>query len=235
MRRLALARRGVQVRRQAARRRRPGQQLAVVGAADGDRAAGQVGQHRRAGQRGLGARRHRHPHVLADLDVQHEARQVGGGEQQVRAERHVRCRRRGWSPRTVVAGGELAALVELAVGGQVRLRHHTEHRTAVDHHRGVVDPVAVAQRRADDQHRQQVGGRGHQVVQRPSTASSRRVLQQDVVDRVAGQRQLREHRQRDTVVVAVAPASAAPIRRWPRGRPIVVCRVQAATRTKPCR
>ena len=87
--RLALARGGVHVGGQAARRRRAGQQLAVVGAADGDRAAGQVGQHRRAGQRGLGARRHRHPHVLADLDVQHEARQVGGGEQQVRTERHV--------------------------------------------------------------------------------------------------------------------------------------------------
>ena len=41
---------------------------------DGDRAAGEVGQHGRAGQRGLGARRDRHPHVLADLDVQHAAR-----------------------------------------------------------------------------------------------------------------------------------------------------------------
>ena len=67
---------GVDVGGEAARRRRAGQQAAVLGAADRDRAAGQVGQHRRAGQRGLRARRHRHQHVLADLDVQHEARHV---------------------------------------------------------------------------------------------------------------------------------------------------------------
>ena len=72
--RLALARGGIHVGGQAARRRRAGQQFAVLGAAHGDRAAGQVGQHRRAGQCGLGAGRDRHPHVLADLDVQHEAR-----------------------------------------------------------------------------------------------------------------------------------------------------------------
>ena len=53
-----------------------------------------LAQHRRAGQRGLGARRHRHPHVLADLDVQREAGHVGGAEEQVGAERHLRRRRR---------------------------------------------------------------------------------------------------------------------------------------------
>ena len=80
---------GEDVRRVAARARAADQQPAVLGAGDGDRAAGQVGQHGRAGQRGLGARRDRHPHVLADLDVQLEAGHVGGGEDQVGAERHL--------------------------------------------------------------------------------------------------------------------------------------------------
>ena len=71
--RLPLARSGIHVGRQAARRCRAGQQAAVVGAADRDRAAGQVREHRRAGERGLRARRYRHAHVLADLDMQNEA------------------------------------------------------------------------------------------------------------------------------------------------------------------
>ena len=126
----AFARRGVDVRSQAARRRRAGQQAAVLGPADRDRAAGQVRDHRRARERGLGARRYRHEHVLADLDVKDEAGQIGCGEQQVGTERHLRD---GASPAHpddaahVVARGHLTALVELAVGRQIRLRRHAEH------------------------------------------------------------------------------------------------------------
>ena len=49
------------------------EQAAVIRLADGDVAGGEVGEHRRAGERGERARRQRHPEVLADLEVQHEA------------------------------------------------------------------------------------------------------------------------------------------------------------------
>ena len=64
--------------------------------------------------------------------------------------------RRMTSPRWSSPGGEPARLVELAVGRQVRLRGDPEDLAAVDHHGAVVDPVPVAQRRADDEHRAQV-------------------------------------------------------------------------------
>ena len=84
------------VRRVAARARAADQQPAVLGAGHRDRAAGEVGQHRRAGEGRLRARRHRHPHVLADLDVQLEVGLVGGGEDQVGAERHLGPARPRW-------------------------------------------------------------------------------------------------------------------------------------------
>ena len=208
---LARAGRGVEVGGQAARGRRAAQQVPVLGAADGDRAAGQVGQHRRPGQRRLRARRDRHPHVLADLHVQHEAGQVGRGEQQVGAERDldaaIGCpRARRPDPdgsADVVAGCGLAALVELPVGGQVRLRGDAEDPSAVHDHRGVVDPVPVAQRGAHHEHRQQLGRRRDQLEQGPLDALQQGVLHEQVLDRVAGQRQLREHRQPDAVGVAL--------------------------------
>ena len=148
------------------RRRRPGSatdaerhsSLRSSARPDRDRAARQVDQHRGAGQRGLGARRDRDPHVLADLRVQHQPRHVLGREQQVDAERHGLRRPTRIAPAALVlAGGDLPPLVELAVVRQVGLRHDAEDPAAVDDHRAVVDPVPVAQRRADDQHRQQVG------------------------------------------------------------------------------
>ena len=188
---------------QAARRRRAGQQLAVVGAADRDGAAGEVGEHRRSGQRGLGAGRDRHPHVLADLNVQHEVRQVARGEQQVGAERHVRARDADGAA-FIVARSQLPAFVELAVRRQVRLRHHAQHCATVDHHRGVVDPVAVPQRGSDDEHRQELPRGRDDVGQRHADGVEQGVLHEDVLDGVARQRQLREHHQGHAVVMAVA-------------------------------
>ena len=164
--RLALAGGGEDVRRDAARARRAHQQAAVLGAGDGDRAARQVEQHRRAGQRGLGARRHRHPHVLADLGVQPQAGHVGGLEDQVGPERHLRAEQPDRAAAAVVARREPAALVELAVGREVRLRRHAEHPAAVDDDGAVEHPGAVHERRADHDHRQQVGRADHDLADR---------------------------------------------------------------------
>ena len=145
---------------------------AVLGPADRDRAAGQVGQHRRAGQRRLRRRRHRHPHVLADLDVQHEPGHVVGREQQVGPDRHLDARHPDRA-RRVVARRDLAALVELPVGRQVRLRREPEQPPPVHDGGDVHDPVPVADRQPDDQHRQQLGrsldhGRRARVRPRPA-------------------------------------------------------------------
>ena len=158
-RRLPRPGRGVQVRGEAARRRRPAQQPSILGPTDGDRATGQVGQHRRAGQRRLGARRDRHPHVLADLDVHDETGDVVGAEQQVGPERDRFAAETIDRDDLPLAGPvrELAPLVELAVGRQVGLGHHAEQAAPVDDDGRVVHAVAKAQGGAHDEHRAELG------------------------------------------------------------------------------
>ena len=115
----------------------------------------------------------------------------------------------------VVSGGDLAALVELAVGGQVRLGRHTEHRAAVDDHRGVVDALPVAQRGTDDQDRQQIGRGRDDLENGVFDVVEQEVLQHDVLDRVPGQRQLREDRHARRRRRGTRGPAAAPTRRWP--------------------
>ena len=202
-RRLTLPGRGVDIGGQAAQRSGPGQQASIFGAADRDRAAGQIDQHRRARQRRFRAGRNRHEHVLTDFDVQHEVRQIGCGEQQVWTERRLHAGNPN-SAALVVTGRHLAALVELPVGGQVRLGRHPKHNAAMNDHGSVVDPVPVTQRGADHQHRQQLGGSRDDITQGVLDGVEQHVLQQDVLDGVPGQRQLREDGQGGTVVVALA-------------------------------
>ncbi len=117
----------------------------------------------------------------------------------------------------VVPGGVPAALVELPVRRQVGLRRHAEHLAALDHHRAVVDPVAVGERRPDDQQR-----RGGRRWPRPrssmasSTWSSSGVLEDQVVDGVAAQAQLGKDRHRDARRRGTPCLVAAPARRWRR-------------------
>jgi len=61
--------------------------------------------------------------------------------------------------------------------------------------------MPIPQRRPNHEHGQQVRRRHHDVEQRILDRIQQRVLQEDVLDRVARQRQFREHRQRDVVVV----------------------------------
>ena len=158
-RRLPLTAGGIGVRRGAARARRPDELVAVLGTGDGDRASREVRQHRRTSQRGIGTGWDRHPHVLADLDEEREPGHVRRAEDQVPAERHALAAHGDGLAALVLPRGEPAGLVELPVGRQERLGRHPEDRAAVDHHGTVVDPVALAQRRSDDEHRTQVRAR----------------------------------------------------------------------------
>ena len=232
--RLALAGRRVDVRRQAARRRRPGQQARDLRPPDGDRAARQVRQHRRPGQRRLGARRHRHPHVLADLDVQDEPGHVLGGEEQVRPERHLGA---GQADRAaqVVARRDLAALVELPVGRQVRLRRDAEQPPAVHDRGDVVDPVAAA----DRQRRPRAPAAGPPSPRRPRPAPPRprragcpaggcpRSSSRSAS--APGRRRARRPRRRTRAPSRSTAAALAA------GSAMTVRSVAAATRRKPCR
>jgi hypothetical protein len=104
--------------------------------------------------------------------VHHQTGHVVGGEQQVGPERHVVPAEAQGGAAQVVAGRQLAALVELAVRGQVALRCHAQHPAPVHDDGAVVHPVAVAQRCAHHHHGQQVDRGLDQRVERVSTASS---------------------------------------------------------------
>ena len=70
--------------------------------------------------------------------------------------------------------------------------------------RDVVDPVAAAHRQADDEHRQQVRRRRDDLGERDLRRVEEGVLQQDVLDRVAGERQLGKDDEPDAFVGALA-------------------------------
>ena len=211
-RRLPLAGGRVEVRRGAARAGAAYQLAAVLGAGDGDRAAGQVEQHVRTGERGLRARWDRHPHVLADLHVDLEVGQVAGREDQVGPERHRLAREVDEAAAAVVARGEPPALVELPVRRQVGLRRDPQHPPAMDHDRAVEHPGAVLERRPDHDHRQQVGAGGDDLLDPGHHRLEQGVLEEQVVDGVAGQRELGEHRHRDAFVVAQPRLLDHPLR-----------------------
>ena len=101
----------------------------------------------------------------------------------------------------VTAGGVPAALVELPVVRKVRLRDDAEDLAAVDDHRTVVEPVALGQRRADNEHRHEFDGCGDQCLDRVLDGIEQDVLQHEVVDGVTGEAELREHREADVVLM----------------------------------
>ena len=95
-------------------------------------------------------------------------------------------------------------LVELPIIGQMDLRHHAQQPAAMDGERTIIECAQVAQRRADQQQRQQVGRGGDDRVDRRLHRVQQRGLLQQIADRVAGQAEFGEHRQRHRLAVAVA-------------------------------
>jgi hypothetical protein len=127
--------------------------------------------------------------------VEDEAGEVLGAEEQVGPERRheLGTTARAERPPLVVPGRHLPTLVELPVGREVRLRHHAQHVAAVDDERGVVDPVAVPQWRAGDEHGDEAAGTVDHRPHRNLDGVEQGVLQDDVLDRVARPRELGEH------------------------------------------
>ena len=132
--------------------RRGGGECSPVGCLrDGDGGGRQVQQHGRSGQGGEVAGWHRNPHVFADLDVDPEAGNVGGGEDQVVSHRNQRPPvgdvHRG--RQVVRSRGEVTLLVELPVIGEIGLGDDSSYFAALDHHGAVVQPVAQRHGGAD--------------------------------------------------------------------------------------
>ena len=202
-RRLALAGGRVDVAAQPAGAGLGAQLVPLRRLADGDRAAGQVGDHGRPGQHRLAARRDRHPRVLTDLDVQLQPRHIGSREDQVGAERHVPTGQPDRPAVLVCAGSEVTLLVVLPVVREVGLRRHAQHLPAVHDDGAVVEPVAVLQRGTDDDDRKQVDARADHVHQGLIHRVEQWLLQQQVVDGIAAEAQLGEHGDRGALVVAL--------------------------------
>ena len=101
------------------------------------------------------------------------------------------------------AGGEVPLLVELAVVGQVGLRRDPEDLAAVEEDGAVVEAVAVAKGGAHDDERQQVGGGPGEVDEGRLDLAEQHVLQEQVVDGVAGEAQLGEERDRRPLLAHV--------------------------------
>lgn len=136
--------------------------------------------------------------------MDHEAGDVEGLEQQIGTERGLEVRDADVLPRLVVARRVPATLVELAVRRQVRLRSDAEQLAPVDHDGAVVEAVAVAQRRAHHEHREEVLGCLDQPEHRLLHGVEHGILEHEVVDGVAGQAQLGEDGDGHGVVVALA-------------------------------
>ena len=138
----------------------------------------------------------RHPHVFADLGVHDEPGDVCRLEQQVGSERHLVV---ADADRAVfaVARGIPAALVELAVGGQIRLRHDAEDPPAVDRDGAVVDPSVAGEGSAHEDQRHDPLRRVAHRFERGEHAVEDDVLHHEILDRIPREAQLGEHRDGD--------------------------------------
>ncbi len=196
------ARGGISIGRDAARGLRRAQQAAHFRLADRDVAGGEVEQDLGSGERRIGARRVRHPQILADLNVEGECRVSLSGEQQIAAKGRFVS---GYFDRLaddVLAGGELPPLVKFPVIRQIDLGHDAEQRSAMDDHAAIVEMSPVTQRRPDDKDREEVAACGDQSIELPLHFVEHRVLEQQIIDRIGGNSELREHHQGDAGLVA---------------------------------
>ena len=96
----------------------------------------------------------------------------------------------------------MALLVELPVVRQEGLRHDAEQAAALDGERGIVDAVAPAERRADQQQRPEIGRFGDHPGGGGLDRVQQGLLEQQVLDRVGREAEFGEDRQRGPRIVA---------------------------------
>ncbi len=131
-----------------------------------------------------------------------EPRISASGEQQIAAERRFVS---GYLDRLtddVLAGGELPPLVKFPVIRQIDFGHNAEQLSAMDDHAAIVEVSPVPQRRPDGKDRKEVAACGDQPIELPLHFVEHRVLEQQIIDRIGGNPELREHHQGDAGLVA---------------------------------
>ena len=191
-RRFAAAGGRVQIGRKTARRLRLAQEPARVGLADRDIAGREIGENAGAGERRLRARWHRHPQILAHFGVDDEARQILGCKEQIRTERSGARADRDLLAFRAQTRSEMPMFVEFAVIRQMHFWHDAEKPAAVNGERAIVETRSPTQRCADENQRQQVSRGGNETVDGAFDARKQSILEQQVVDRIAGNRQFRK-------------------------------------------
>ena len=210
---LAHAGRRVHVGRRAARGHGAHHELAVGTASHGDGGGRQVRQDGCARERELGGRGDGHPHVFADLDADGQAGHVVGGQEDLaEGDPHgAAAEFFDAAPRHLDAlggarghGDEVALLVELAVVRQVGLGDDRQHAAAVDGDGAVVQGVVLAQGRTHDEEGQQVGAGLDDLSEGLLDVIEQHVLQEKVVDGVAGHAQFGENAHRDAARIKLA-------------------------------
>jgi hypothetical protein len=171
------------------------EQLPIVGLADHDVGGREVAEDQRAGERGGRRRRGRRPDVLADLRGEAEVRQIRCRIDQVGPERDLLAGQVHCQAGDTRAGREPAILIEFPIVGQETFGRDSEDPAAGDHHRAIVERAAMLHRRADDQHRRKVAAGGGQALDLGLHPPQQGVLQEEVVDGVGREPQLRKQHQ----------------------------------------
>jgi hypothetical protein len=113
-------------------------------------------------------------------------------EQQIDSERRLATRDRDLPVADAGAGGEMPLLVEFAIVRQVRLGHHAENCATVDDDRRIEQSARTPDRRADDQHGQQITRDFGQAIDRLFDRREQRILKKQIVNGIGGETQLRE-------------------------------------------
>jgi hypothetical protein len=153
-----------------------------------------VQDHRRPRHGVARARRDRRPEVLADLDGERHARLVAQLEQQVGPEGSGLPREPHVCFARLARGREPALLVVLLVARQKRLGHDAQDAPALQHGRGVEEPVALQHRQTDDQDHRPRLRLAQQPLERALGAGyERRQAEEEVPARVAGEPELGQH------------------------------------------
>ena len=133
----------------------------------------------------------------------------------------------------VAGGAELALLVVLAVLGQVALRHDPEHAPAVDHDGGVEQRASTISGAPTTITGADLAAGGEQLADRVPHGVEQRLLVEEVLDRVAGEAELREGDHAAPGLGARPGASAIVRSTLNSGSAILTFGTAAATRTKP--
>ena len=166
--------------------------------ADGLVAGGQVQDDGSASGGQTAAGRHGHPQVFADLHADAQLRQLPAAEELIGAHGDGLVTE-GDLCIHILAGDKPAGLVELAVVGDVALRHHTQNFPAREHHGAAVQFTAAADGHTDGGDQVQIAGLVEDILQCSFRALEQDRLEEQVCAGIGGDTQLRQSQHLDAL------------------------------------